>query len=192
VSSLRVTAGALRGRRVPVPAGDFRPTSERARQAFFNIVGDRINDAHFLDLFAGSGIFSFEAVSRGAASSTAVEHDRRKTESIARIAKEWDVPVTAVQGEVMAMLKRLRDRFDVVYADPPYDFDRYDDLVSGIGDLALANDAVVAVEHRRRSDPFSESGRLKPQRRAEYGEVWITFFQATDVGPQASDRGSDA
>ena len=177
MSTLRVTAGALRGRRVPLPPGDLRPTSERARQAFFNIVGDRINAAQFLDLFAGSGIFSFEAVSRGATSSTAVEHDRRKTESIARIAKEWDVPVKAMQGEVLTTLKRFRDRFDVVYADPPYDFEGYDDLVEAIGELPLASDPVVAVEHRRRTDPFTErSGRLHAQRRAEYGEVWITFF----------------
>jgi len=171
-----VTAGALRGRRVPVPPGDLRPTSGRARQAFFNIVGGRITDAQFLDLFAGSGIFSIEAVSRGAASSTAIEHDRRKTESIARIAKEWQIAVSAVQGEVLTTLKKLRDRFDVVYADPPYDFESYDALVEGIGGLALAANPVVAIEHRRRTDPFRESGRLKPQRRAEYGEVWITFF----------------
>ena len=177
MSTLRITAGSLRGRRVPVPAGDLRPTSERARQAFFNIVGERIDRAQFLDLFAGSGIFSFEAVSRGAASATAVDHDRRKIESIAKLATEWDVPVNALRGEVMSTMKRLRERFDVVYADPPYDFDGYDALVEAIGGLSLAEDAVVAVEHRRRTDPFRErAAGLKPSRRAEYGEVWITFF----------------
>lgn len=188
MSTLRVTAGSLRGRRVPVPAGDFRPTSERARQAFFNIVGERIDGARFLDLFAGSGIFSFEAVSRGAASATAIEHDRRKTESIVKLANEWRVPVNAVPGEVLATLRQLRDPFDVVYADPPYDFDGYEKLVDAIGRLSLANDAVVAVEHRRRTNPFSGAGgRLPVQRRAEYGEVWITFFQAPGVRRQASD-----
>ena len=92
----------------------------------------------------------------------------------------------AVQGEVLATLKRLKDRFDVVYADPPYDFEGYDDLVASIGQLPLAEDAVVAVEHRRRTEPFSGGGRIKPQRRAEYGEVWITFFQASGVRPQAA------
>jgi len=180
VSTLRITAGALRGRRVPVPAGDTRPTSERARQAFFNIVGPRIDRARFLDLFAGSGVFAFEAVSRGAESATAVDS---KAEPIARLAKEWDVPVTAIKGDVMAALPRLRDPFDVVYADPPYDFPEYDGLVNGIGRLSLAPDAVVAIEHRRRSNPFSETtGPLQIQRRAEYGEVWITFFQASGVG----------
>jgi len=179
VANLRVTAGALRGRRIPVPPGDPRPTSERARQAFFNILGQRIDGARFLDLFAGSGVFSFEAVSRGAASATAVDHDRRKVEGISRLAKEWNAAVTPVQGEVVATLLRLgRTPYDIVYADPPFDYDTYDDLLAGIErHLSLASDPIVAVEHRKRTNPFKkETARLQFQRRAEYGEVWITFF----------------
>ena len=57
--------------------------------AFFNIAGARIEGARFLDLFAGSGAFSFEAVSRGAASAIAIEQDRKSVETITRLAKEW-------------------------------------------------------------------------------------------------------
>jgi 16S rRNA (guanine966-N2)-methyltransferase len=179
VSSLRITAGTFRGRRVPVPAGDVRPTSERARQAYFNIVADRIDGARFLDLFAGTGIFSFEALSRGASSATAVD---RETAAISRRASAFGVAVTTIDGDVLSVLPRLRDPFDLVYADPPYDYDRYDDLVVGIGRLTFAPAAVVAVEHRRRTDPFNRGPRtedrgLVPWRRAEYGEVWMTFFR---------------
>ena len=178
MATIRVTAGALRGRRVPVPASDVRPTSERARQAFFNIIGKRIEGSRFLDLFAGSGIFSFEALSRGAASATAIDHDRRKVEAIARLADDLDVAVTAVQGDVLTTLPKLtKDIYDIVYVDPPFDDDRYDDLIDAIERLPLARDAVVAVEHRRRTNPFRErTGRLRFLRRAEHGEVWITFF----------------
>lgn len=179
MASLRVTAGALRGRRIPVPPDSTRPTSERARQAFFNIVGPRINGARFLDLFAGSGIFSFEAVSRGAKSATAVDHDRRKVEAIGRLAEKLDIPISPVQGEVLATLPRLGSKaYDVVYVDPPYDFTGYNDLLAGIDKhLYLGAEPVVAVEHRRRTDPFTiKPKRLEFQRRAEYGEVWITFF----------------
>jgi 16S rRNA (guanine(966)-N(2))-methyltransferase RsmD len=171
VTTLRITAGSLRGRRIPVPPRDVRPTSERARQAFFNIVSDRIDGARFLDLFAGSGIFSFEAVSRGAAAATAVD---LRVEDITKRAAEWKVPVAAIAGDVLATLPRLRTRFELAYADPPYEYDRYDAL------LAAADDAdvrLLAIEHRRRSDPFTVTPkRLKFERRAEYGEVWITFF----------------
>jgi 16S rRNA (guanine966-N2)-methyltransferase len=179
VTTLRVSAGALRGRRVSVPPRDVRPTAERARQAFFNIVGPRIDGARFLDLFAGSGIFSFEAVSRGAAAATAVDHERRNVETIDRQAKEWNVPVKAVAGEVTEVLTGLDETFDIVYADPPYDYDGYDELLQAIDRLSLSSNALVAIEHRRRSDPFTQyDGRLRAARRAEYGEVWITLFAA--------------
>ena len=179
MTSLRITAGALRGRRVSVPPRDVRPTAERARQAFFNIVGPRIDGARFLDLFAGSGIFSFEAVSRGATAATAVDRERRNVETIERLAKEWNVPVKSVAGEVSDVLPRLGETFDIVYADPPYDYAGYDELLQAIDRLSLSPDALVAIEHRRRSDPFGQyDGRLRAARRAEYGEVWITLFAA--------------
>ena len=178
MTSLRITTGALRGRRVPVPRDEVRPTSERARQAFFNIVGDRIGGARFLDLFAGSGIFSFEAISRGAKESVAIDSSRAHTSAIDKTAKDLGVPVRTVTADALAGIKRLGGEvFDVVYADPPYAYDRYDDLLMSIDSLSLADDARVAVEHRRRSEPFTATpNRLKFSRRAEYGEVWISFF----------------
>ena len=107
MSSLRITAGSLRGRRVPVPPFDVRPTSERARQAYFNIIGERITGARFLDLFAGSGIFSFEAMSRGAAAATAVDHDSLNGKAIEKQAATFGVPVNTQSGDVITVLKRL-------------------------------------------------------------------------------------
>jgi len=147
--------------------------------AFFNICAPRIDGAQFLDLFAGSGAFSFEAVSRGAASSTAIEQDRRSVATIRQLAEEWDAPVNAIAGDVFAEIPRLRGRFfDVIYADPPYSFGRYDDLLAALDDSGILNDdAIVGIEHQRRSEPFTiETKRLKPLRRAEYGEIWITLF----------------
>jgi 16S rRNA (guanine966-N2)-methyltransferase len=158
-----------------------RPTSERARQAYFNIIGERIHDARFLDLFAGSGIFAFEAMSRGAASATSIDRDKRNAAGIAKQSAAFGVPVNALTGDVLAVLKRVKDPFDLVYADPPYDYEQYDQLVSAIGNLSLAADATVAVEHRRGSSPFEAAhGRLEVLRRAEYGEVWITFLTVAE------------
>lgn len=146
--------------------------------SFFNIAGARIEGARFLELFAGSGVFSFEAISRGAASSTAIEQDRRSVTTIANLAREWSVPVTAIGGDVFAEIPRLSGRFDIVYADPPYAFGRYDELLAAIDrDVLLSDDAFVGIEHQRRTEPFTiETKRLKATRRAEYGEVWITLF----------------
>ncbi len=145
---------------------------------FFNIAGPRIDGARFLDLFAGSGVFSFEAVSRGAASATAIEQDRRSVATIANLAKEWNVPVTAIAADVFAEIPRLGGGFAIIYADPPYSFGRYDELLAAIDrDGFLSGDGLVAIEHQRRTEPFTiETKRLKAIRRAEYGEVWITLF----------------
>jgi 16S rRNA (guanine966-N2)-methyltransferase len=147
---------------------------------FFNIVGRRIEGARFLDLFAGSGVFSFEAVSRGASSATAIERDRRSVAMITSLAKEWDVPVTAIAADVFLEIPRLgAGFFDVIYADPPYSLGRYDELLAAIdGNVALHDAAIVAIEHQRRNEPFTiKPKRLKATRRAEYGEVWITLFE---------------
>jgi len=181
MTTLRITSGALRGRRIAVPKGDVRPTSERARQAYFDIVGERIRGARFLDLFAGSGIFSFEAVSRGAEASVAVDVSRAHTQAIKRTARELGVPVKAVAADALTGIKRLgREVFDLVYADPPYDYGHYDQLLTALDtEVPLAPDAVVAIEHRRNTHPFPTApSRLREWRRSEYGEVWITFFIA--------------
>ena len=167
MSSLRVTAGTLRNRRVPVPPRNVRPTSERARQAYFNIVGERIAGARFLDLFAGSGVFSFEAVSRGAASATAIEQDRKSAATIERLAAEWSAPVTVLARDVFTALPRLGTGFDLIYADPPYEFGRYDELVEAIGSV-MNETTLAAVEHRRGLQIAGDT--------REYGQVSMTFF----------------
>jgi 16S rRNA (guanine966-N2)-methyltransferase len=184
MSSLRVTAGTLRGRRVAVPPRDVRPTSERARQAYFNIVGPRIQGARFLDLFSGSGVFAFEALSRGAASAVAIEENRKTAAAIEQTAKEWNVPVTVIARDVFAALPRLEGTFDLVYADPPYEFGRYEELVEGIAPVT-DDGTLVAIEHRVGAG-FSRPGgdgrlkpaatQLQPVRQVEYGDVSITFF----------------
>ncbi len=169
----------------------MRPTSERARQAYFNIAGARIAGARFLDLFAGSGIFSFEAVSRGATSATAVEQEKKYAAAIERLATEWEAPVSVIPRDVFAAVPRLDTPFDLVYADPPYDFGRYQELLAAIGKMPLSDDALVAIEHRRfavdrwplAEDPSASANGQRPTanelqllRHVEYGEVSITFF----------------
>lgn len=181
MTGLRITTGSLRGRRISVPAEAVRPTSERARQAYFNIVGERIHGARFLDLFAGSGIFSFEAISRGAKESVAVDESRPQIAAIEKAARALNVPIRGIAADTLSGIKRLRGEvFDVIYADPPYSYAHYNDLLTALDtELSFGAGAVVAIEHRRNTSPFPESPtHLRPHRRAEYGEVWITFFIA--------------
>ncbi len=83
--------------------------------------------------------------------------------------------------------------FDLVYADPPYGFASYDALLLAIdAGVKLSPDALVAIEHRRREEPFTAAPeRLRFVRRAEDGEVWISMFATADRGPQTTDDSSD-
>ena len=183
MQGLRITGGQLRGRKVRIPRHDLRPTSERARQAFFNIVALQVPDAVFLDLFAGSGIFALEAISRGAASAISIESVPAAAEALSKIAQEWDVPLRVIASDVFAGLKRLEPgtSVDLVYAGPPYEFDRYQVLLERLDSLpGLAPGATVAIEHRRTDDPFTHETleRLGYLRTAVYGEVAFSLFEA--------------
>ena len=141
-------------------------------------MGPRIAGAHFLDLFAGSGVFSFEAVSRGAAEATAIDSSKKNVAAIEKLAKEWNAPVKAILADVLATGNW--QPATVVYADPPYDFAQYDALLDKIDQMPLSQDALIAIEHRRKTDLASETKHLRFVRRAEYGEVWISMYAAVE------------
>lgn len=189
MTTVRISGGELRGRRVPLPRNhELRPTSDRARQAFFNIVRDEIDEASFLDLFAGTGIFSFEAISRGAASATAIEKSEVAARQLKQTAATFGVSVDVINADVFAAVPKLRPAkpYDVVYADPPYGFQRYDDLLRLLDDAApLAENVVVAIEHASKESPFStEPKRLRFRKEARYGSISISFFEMNRASAQ--------
>src|SRR5688500_9244420 len=181
MSGLRVTGGELRGRRVPLPGHELRPTSEKARQAFFNIVATQVLEASFLDLFAGSGIFSIEAVSRGAARATAVDHSKPAMQSLQQMAREWKLPIQTIAADAMKTLKTMPEElaFDLVYADPPYRYPRYEALLEAIDRAKLQPGAVVGIEHDKSEAKMisqAELRKLRFRRTAVYGTVAISIF----------------
>jgi 16S rRNA (guanine(966)-N(2))-methyltransferase RsmD len=182
MSTVRITGGDLRGRKVLLPRKhELRPTSDKARQAFFNIVGPRVFNATFLDLFSGTGVFSFEALSRGAARSVAVEKSPAAATQIAASAENLSVDVAVMEGDVLNVLRGLPEdlTFDIVYADPPYDFDAYPQLIEAIDSrVSLSGGALVAIEHRSGEEIEDvPTTRLTRTRTAKYGSVSITMFE---------------
>ena len=179
---IRVTGGSLRGRRIQLPRGvEVRPTSDRARQAYFNIVSARVAGSRFLDLFAGTGIFSIEAISRGAERSIAIDESRKGAALLAGIAREWELPLDARAGTLPAALQSVATEppFDLVYADPPYDAQLDASILRAIdATVPLAEGAIVAIEHRAGPSGLGavELSRLRFTRDARYGNVAIAFF----------------
>jgi 16S rRNA (guanine966-N2)-methyltransferase len=119
----RVVAGRLGGRRLAVPRGGAtRPTSDRVREALFSTLGDRVAGASVLDLYAGTGALGIEALSRGAASATFVERDRRVAavlrRNLADLGLDAEVHLAPVSRWVDALAPGRG--FDLVLCDPPY------------------------------------------------------------------------
>lgn len=119
---IRIVAGDLRGRRLAVGPG-VRPTTERAREALFSILGDRVRGSRVLDAAAGSGALGFEALSRGAREAVFVESDRRVARVLSANAEATGLGprTTVLVCTVSAYLARDRPSgFDLVFFDPPW------------------------------------------------------------------------
>ncbi len=177
---MRVVAGNLRGRPIVAPEGEAtRPTTDRAREATFNSLVSlgAVEGAKVVDLFAGSGAMGIEALSRGAASCAFLERDRNALDSIRYNIKTLQLTdnTTVLSGDVMTHVVALRN-VDLVLADPPYDFDRWTDLLTVLN-LVLAPGGVVVTESGREIQP-PEGWQIVRSKR--YGRAWVAFLQRTD------------
>jgi 16S rRNA (guanine966-N2)-methyltransferase len=170
---MRVVAGVYRGRRLRAPAGlDTRPTSDRVRESLFAILGDRIDGAHVLDLFAGTGALGIEALSRGAETAVFVESDRRAVEAIqANLDTIEDPGAELITGDAFRWLMRAGRTFDIVLLDPPYSSARKlaGELSSALPPV-LADDALIVTESNKR-DPLILDFPLADER--TYGSTRI-------------------
>jgi 16S rRNA (guanine966-N2)-methyltransferase len=174
---VRVVAGRFGGRRLRAPRGrDTRPTSDRAREALFSMLG-ALDGARVLDLFAGSGALAIEALSRGAAEATLVERDARAIEVIRANLAALDLgaeEARVVHATARAALRDASargDAYDLVLLDPPYrDAPALGRELSQALPAILAPDARVVAESDRRA-PL-ELG-LPVVRERRYGDTLI-------------------
>ncbi|MGW0037164.1 16S rRNA (guanine(966)-N(2))-methyltransferase RsmD [Gordonia sp. NPDC003376] len=154
----RIIAGRFRGHRIAVPDEGTRPTSDRVREAVFNVLGTRIDldEARVLDLYAGSGALGIEALSRGATYAEFVDSRRRATAVITKNLSSLKVSreTRVVTGTAASYLAGGTGRpFDVVFSDPPYalgDEEMAADLTALAGGW-LTEDGLVVLERDRRS-----------------------------------------
>lgn len=182
---MRVTGGSLRGRVLKtLPGLATRPPLARVRQAVFNILGPAVAGARFLDLYAGTGSYSIEALSRGASSSTLVERSRAALAVIHTNLENTGCTHQAevLPGDVLAMLGRLSRagrRFDLVAVAPPHDAGLLDPTLAALeaGNL-LADGGTVFVQHYPGEPVSATVGRLHRYRESRYGSILVSWFKA--------------
>jgi 16S rRNA (guanine966-N2)-methyltransferase len=180
-SAVRILAGRWKGRRLDVPA-DARPTSGRAREALFDILQDSIVGIRVLDLYAGSGAIGLEALSRGAAEAIFVESDRLALESnIDRFRPDADT-VRILPGDARRateVLAREGRRFELVFADPPYESGSRA-LSKFVGELVAPGGRLVVQTDSNEEGP--EIAGLVPAGRRAYGRNVFWLFERDAAG----------
>jgi 16S rRNA (guanine966-N2)-methyltransferase len=180
---MRIISGTWRGRRLKTPADDsIRPTSDRVREAMFNTMfsfagrdeGWEIDDAVVLDLFSGTGALGLEALSRGARSVTFVESDRSARAlieaNLAQLDVDSEVGTVLASDAVRHVESAVQGGVDLVFADPPYGFERWDELIA-----ATPSDRLVAESAGALHAP--DGWRCIASR--SYGATVLSFFERT-------------
>lgn len=149
----RIIAGTNRGQQLKVPKS-ARPTSDRVRESLMTILENRgyIVDAAVLDLFAGSGAFALECLSRGARSAVAVDASREALSVMSSNVAKTGLNLEAVCAKADTWLSSAVADFDLVFLDPPYDFPD-DELAKVLARInpVLVDDGLVVVERDKRS-----------------------------------------
>jgi 16S rRNA (guanine(966)-N(2))-methyltransferase RsmD len=183
---MRVIAGSLKGRHLKTPTWEgLRPTSDKLRETLFNILQGRVADARVLDGYAGTGALGIEALSRGAAHVTFIEHDRRARALIeanlaaCRVTEGY----TIESGDVTAVLGRRPSRrsgeaakadvFDLILLDPPYDMPPADALRAAA--RCLAPDGIIVLERATRRAIEIPDGLVRT-RDVVSGDSTLTFM----------------
>jgi 16S rRNA (guanine(966)-N(2))-methyltransferase RsmD len=185
---MRIIRGKFGRRRFDVPANiTARPTTDFARENIFNVLENIVDfegkDA--LDLFAGTGAVSFEFLSRECRSVTAVERAPTQQRFIQKVADELGTDnFTLVRGDALRFIANCPRRFDIVFADPPYDMKGFGEIPSKILSSRLVGPgSIVIVEHSRSYD-FSALPGFSEHR--VYGSVNFSIFRI-----ESEDSGID-
>jgi len=180
---MRVVAGKLKGRHLKAPRGRaLRPTADRVKQALFNILPHDLSGFRVLDLFAGTGSLSIEALSRGAEEAVLVDSSRKAGAAIgenlrnlglSRRSRVYGAPVFAT----LRSISRKGETFDLILLDPPYEKNLVGKTVKAIAEGGLLRESgVVVAEHSIREKVEENYGPLGLRDQRRYGATVLSFF----------------
>lgn len=175
---MRIIRGKYGRRRFDVPKNiTARPTTDFARENLFNIIDNLIDleGKNVLDLFAGTGAISWEFVSRGCESVTAVEQASVQVNFIRSVKEKLgDQVLRLIRGDVFKFIERSREQYDIIFADPPYDHARFAEISGLILNSKMVKEGtIVIVEHNKNHDFSSLPGF---SRHLVYGSVNFSIF----------------
>ena len=176
--SFRIISGQHKGRRLTAPKKlPVRPTTDRAKEALFNILVHQLDFEHcdLLDLYAGTGNISYEFTSRGGRRSMAIDNHKGCIRFIRETAEKLSLPIQPVMTDVTSFLEKNSQSFDLVFMDPPFDCDFafFDKNIRLILDSHWFEKGLLIVEHPPEMDWETDTEWQETRR---YGGSHFTFF----------------
>ena len=181
---MRVTSGYLKNRGILSRIGkETRPTLERLKEAIFSIIGNKIENAIFLDLYSGTGNISFEALSRGAKRSIMIEADKEALRVIIENVNKLGVEekCRAYKNDVLRaieILEKKNEKFDVIFMDPPYRENLTHKTLKKIAEHnLLKEDGIIICEHGKYEKLEDEIDKLLKYDEREYNKKIVTFYK---------------
>lgn len=175
---MRVIAGSLRGRKLFSPDGSARPTTDRVKESLFNIIQFDVPGAAVLDLFAGSGQLGIEALSRGAASAVFVDSSKQSLETVKKNTELCGLCGRSrlILSDAFSFLASCREKFDIVFLDPPYREKLCPEALELLGSVLRRNCAVICETQADEVLP-SCAGSLELRKEYRYSDIKLTVYR---------------
>jgi 16S rRNA (guanine966-N2)-methyltransferase len=183
---IRVVGGSLRGRRIAVPERGVRPTSERTREAIFDLLGpDLVLGARVLDLYAGTGALGIEALSRGAAFADFVERDaetgRRLVANLAALGLAGSSRVHRADLDRGGLPPAVKGPWRIVFLDPPYAGGAGARWLEALAAMEWGPGGGVVVHERGRESESAAPEALPLWKERKYGDTTVAIYRRTGV-----------
>ena len=177
---MRIISGIHKGRRIIAQKKlPVRPTTDRSKEAIFNILQNQYywENSSVLDLFSGTGSISYEFGSRGVKNIIAVDQNKMCVDFIRKTSVSLKLPIRVIQMDVIKYLSSVKKSFDLIFADPPYNIEteQYTQIVKTVfTNQLLNNQGVLIIEHSEREDLEKNFGFVQSRK---YGSNVFSFFK---------------
>jgi len=177
---MRIISGIHKGRRInALKKLPVRPTTDRSKEAIFNILQNQYHweNSSVLDLFSGTGSISYEFGSRGVKNIISVDQNKMCVDFIRKTSVSLKLPIRVIQMDVIKYLSSVKKSFDLIFADPPYNIEteQYTQIVKTVfSNQLLNNQGVLIIEHSERKDLEKNFGFVQSRK---YGSNVFSFFK---------------
>lgn len=174
---MRVITGTARGRRLRTPENyDIRPTTDNVKESLFNIIQFDVEGRKVLDLFAGTGQLGIECLSRGADSVVFVDESREAVNIVKDNLKTCGLSASVLQMDALSYLRGC-GKFDLIFVDPPYDANLYEEVLKIINSVDILSDGGIIICEARRDRQLPEMTEpYRKLREYHYGKVKLCKY----------------